>query len=313
MSRRLILISSGVVALVCVIWGLHAARVQPPALATRVVLAHFAVPPAEKPVTDNVTMKVQPTELIVDPHEARKRATDYRQLVKLLLPLARAGSASAQYELASALRYCDENWHAHFFGATGILRTPEQMQSIYTKIPENTQSLLKDAGQRCHSFSEDLALLKTSDDWLDQAVTADYPPATFMKADMTMKSHLMDGDTASIERAKQQAIVASISADPEVLFGMADFVDNTNRSQAQVKQLISAWYLLACQSGYDCSAESEAIKSTCTVDPQCADKPTVVEQLQRINGAQFGDVEQLAEQIKSAINSHDPEAIKQYL
>lgn len=299
--------------MVCIAWGLHASRVQPPALATTVVRAPIAVRSAEHPSTNNGTIKVQPKELIVNPHEARKRATDYRQLVKLLLPLAKAGSASAQYELASALRYCDESWHAHFFASNGVLRTPEQMQVLYSKLPENTQSLLNDADQRCHSFSEDLPLLKTSDDWLDQAVAAGYPPATFVKADVMMKSHLMDGDTASIEQARQQAIVASTSADPEVLFGMADFVDNTNRDRAAVQQLISAWYLLACQSGYDCSAESEAIKSTCTVDPQCADKPTVVEQLQRTNGAHFGDVEQLAEQIRAAINTHDPEAIKRYL
>jgi hypothetical protein len=228
--------------------------------------------------------------------------------------MANSGSAAAQYELASALHYCDENWYARFVSrSTGALRPPAEMHDLYSKLSENTQSRLDEAYQRCHSFSAELDLLKTSSDWLDRAAKAGYPPATFMKADLMLQAHLKDGDASAIQQARQSAISASTSGDPAILFGMADFVDGSEKSQEQAAQLISAWWLLGCESGYDCSPDSEAVRGICIVDPQCANKPTVIEELQRTNGANFGKVQQLAEQIKAAIDSRDPEAIKKYL
>jgi hypothetical protein len=315
MSRKLNFAGlAGLVALVTIagIWRLHASRAQPPGVATKTVLLSAAPSPAS-PAANADRQASRPISA-VDPREARKKATDYRQLVKVLLPLAQSGSAAAQYELASALHYCDDNWRAHFFSrSTGAERTLEEMRQLYMKLPENTQDLLKEAYQRCHSFEGDLSQLKTSNDWLDQAAKAGYPPAIFMKADLMLQTHLIDGDSAALQQARQQAIIESASADPAVLFGMADFVDGAGKSREQAGQLISAWWLLACESGYDCSAESAAIKGICTVDPQCADKPTLVEEIQRANGASFGQVQLLTEQIRAAVNSHNPDEIRKYL
>ena len=134
-----------------------------------------------------------------------------------------------------------------------------------------------------------------------------------MNADLTLKTLVINGDSAAIEQVRKQAITSAMSSDPDVLFGMADFVAGTDKTPEQTGQLISAWWLLGCQSGYDCSANSDAIKGICTVDPQCANKPTIMEELQRLNGAKFGEVEQLAEQIRTAIDSGDPLAIRKYL
>jgi hypothetical protein len=311
MSRKLTFIGLGLVALVtvAVTWRLHASRVQPP----RVVIKIASAAPSS-PQATNADRQVSQPISAVDPREARRKATDYRQLVSLLFPLAKAGSAAAQYELASALHYCDEEWRTRVFSrASGAIRTPEEMRQLYAKLPANTQSLLTEADQRCHRFLSDLDILDTSNEWLDQAVKAYYPPAVFMNADLTMKMHLTDGDAAATQQARQQAIIASTSADPAVLFGMADFVDGTGKSTEQAGKLISAWWLLACENGYDCGPESDAIKGICTVDPQCADKPSFVENLERMNGINFGEVQQLAEQIRAAVNSHDPEEIKKYL
>jgi hypothetical protein len=315
MSRKLIVIGLGVVSVTIAAgtWRMHVERVHSLNPITDKVLAS---PPAPLPPVRSIdtSSQILRPAATVDPREARKKAKDYRELVNLLLPQAKAGSAVAQYEVASALHYCEENWHARVFSrATGAVRTPDELHQLYAKLPANTQSLLNDADQRCQSFLSDLGLLNTSNDWLDQAVEAGYPPATFMKADLLMKSHLLDGDVAEIEKAREQAIIASTSADPDVLFGMADFVDSAGKSREQAGQLISAWWLLACKSGYDCGPNSDAIKGTCTVDPQCANNASFVENLERTNGAKFGDVQQLAEQIGAAIESHDPEQIKKYL
>jgi hypothetical protein len=134
-----------------------------------------------------------------------------------------------------------------------------------------------------------------------------------------MHEGLVGGEGFAIDASVVKADAARASAipgaaiDPTVLFGMADFVVGASKSQEQISQLMSAWWLLGCERGYDCSNQSEWIKATCTWDPQCANKPTVIEELQRMNGAKFGDVQLLAEQIGAAVDSGDPELIKKYL
>ena len=309
MSRKLTFIGLGLVGLATVIgtWRLHAYRVQPSNVVARSV--SVSAMPQRLPDADR---RVQPA-LTVDSREAQRKEKDYRQLVNRLLPMANAGSAEAQFEVASALHYCEKNSHLLISQSTGAPRTPEEIHALYIKLPENTQSLVEKAYQRCRSFAGDLNSLKASSEWLDRAAKAGYPPATFMKADLMMQSHLMDGDSAALQQARQLAITASTSADPAILFGMADFVDGASKPREQAGQLIAAWWLLGCESGYDCSAESDAIQGICTVDPQCADKPTVVEEIQRTTGANFAEVQQLAEQIRAAVDSHDPEEIKKYL
>ena len=228
--------------------------------------------------------------------------------------VANAGSAAAQYEIARALHYCDESWRTHFTSAsTGAIKTPEEIHRLYEKLPANIQKLLNDANQRCQSFSDNLSLLKGSGDWLDKAAKMGYSPAIFMQADLMLKSNLITGDAAHIQQARQMALSAVTSADPEVLFGMGDFVDGTDKSFAQSTQLVAAWLLLGCERGNDCSAESDWIRANCTIEPQCDDNPTVIAELEREYGAKFPELQHLAEQIAAAVDSRDVEAIKKYL
>jgi hypothetical protein len=315
MPSRLIMLGLALLGLIIAggIWGLHGKTVQPDTV-RKTELIHVATRPVlqERASVEHYTSPASPTS--VDPREERRKATDYRQLMNLLLPLARAGSAPAQYELASALRYCDENIQSHFISpTTGQMKTQEDIRRLYGKLNENTRQLLEESYQRCQTFLADLSPLKTYSDWLDQSAKAGYPPAVFMQADLMLKPNLLSGDSAEIERARQLAISASASADPAVLFGMAEFVDLTGKTPEQAGQLISAWWLVACERGYDCSAQSDVARSTCTVDPQCANAPTVVEELQRVNGAKFDEIQQLAELIGAAIDSGDVHAIRKYL
>ena len=250
----------------------------------------------------------------LDPRSARREAVDYMQLVQQLIPIAEEGSTEAQYEIASALHYCEENWHARSFfsSVTGKWRTPEQLQRLYVMLPENTRSLMQEADEHCHAFVDELDILKTSDKWLEQATEAGFPAAVFLKADLMFKANLKTEDYEQMAQAKKMAISASTTGDPTVLFGMADFVSSA-QDKERVQKLISAWWLVGCQSGYDCGPESEAIRSNCTVDPQCANKPSIVEQLQRINGAKFGEIEELAREIKTAVASQDTNAIAKFL
>jgi hypothetical protein len=313
MWRRWTLVGVGlaVFAAVAGTWRLHAIDGQSHRITSKGSSPTVASVPASQ--TSNADPPASHAEPIIDPHEARKKATDYRQLVKQLLPLANSGSLAAQFEISDALNYCSKNSHLLVSRTTGTVRTPEEIHELDAKLPANTQSLVEAAYQRCRSFVGDQNLLETSSAWLDQAAKAGYSPAVFMQAQQKMQSHLVDGNSAALQEARQQAVIASISGDPGVLFGMSNFVDGDGKPREQAAKLVSAWWLLGCETGYDCSPESEAIKGICTVDAQCANKPSVVEEIQRINGANFVEVEQLATQIKAALDSRDPEQIKKFL
>ncbi len=314
-SRNLVLAMLGLAgaALVYAFWGLHAPSVQPSGFVVNKLEAGPSAIVSAVPFIPQIK-NAPSTKNTFDPRSERKKSTDYRELVNLLLPLARSGSVEAQYEVARALHYCDEELHAYFISrSTGAVRTPEEIR-LRGSLPENIQETIDASYQRCHAFLDDLSLLKMSDDWLDQAVKANYPPATFLKARQMLKNDLITGDDTGVEKARDLAVrAASQGADPEMVFGFVDFVTSNSRSPEQYGNLVQAWWLLACESGYDCSAQSDAIRGLCTANPQCANKPTVVEALQLTAGTKFGEVQQLAEQIKNALESRDVEAIIKYL
>jgi hypothetical protein len=242
-----------------------------------------------------------------------QRPTDYYQLVNSLMPEARAGSAAAQYEIARVMRYCEQEWHNIVYSsATGAARTPEELRSLRTKLDARSKKRIDEANQRCASFANtDLAT--ESARWLQQAVTAAYAPAVFMDAQLSLTSSIIKNDQAGSDKARHQAVQASLSKDPEILFGMANFVAPKANEGASSDIKMSAWLLLACETGFNCNAGSDFIKSRCVNDPQCANDETVIEYIQRITGAKFVDVQQRAGEIRAAIDAGDTDALAKFL
>ena len=321
MSYRLLFLVSGIVGLAVAasIWGVHSKSVQAPPRVDESGLVSDAWHPTAQGAM-HLSQFSQPAASI-DPRAERRKATDYQQLVNLLLPLANASSPEAQYALASTLHYCDEMLHGYFTNhSTGTARTLEDAERAYAKLPyaglsNNMTPHLIEIYQRCHALFVDPKSLRASNNWLDRAARANNPAAIFMQADLMRQANLLKGDPQEADTARSLAIEASATGDPDAVFGMIDFVSGTDsaRTPEETGKLMSAWELAGCERGFDCSAQSEWINANCTSDPQCANKPTVVEELQRIYGAKFGEVQQIAEQIGAAIDSHDPNKIKKYL
>jgi hypothetical protein len=252
-------------------------------------------------------------EVAFDPRAARKQATNYKEFVDQLLPRARAGSVQAQYELANALYYCEEIMQGSYVdSSTGRIKSLEQVQRANEKFPEMIQRQVGLEYERCHGFFDSPGELNNSKYWLDEAANAGSPAAKFMQAELAHRMGLLNG-TVQDTKIAQQAIDASLSGDPDVLFGMAAFVDGSQKTPQQAADLISAWWVLGCEKGFDCSSTSEWIKANCLYDPQCANQPSVLEELQRIHGARFGEIQYLADQIGEAVASHSPDAVSKFL
>ena len=191
-------------------------------------------------------------------------------------------------------------------------RTEEDLRRLRSYQDDRGRMRIDEANQRCHSFTN-TDLQNESARWLALAVKASYPPAVFLDANLSLANSFIAKDKAGQEAARQQAIHASMSKDPNILFGMANFVTTGSSASMGPDLRVSAWRLLGCQSGFDCSAGSNVVKSICGNDPQCANNETMIEYLQRTTGAKFGEIQLQASQIKAALDAQDAEAIEKFL
>src|ERR1700688_3218653 len=112
--------------------------------------------------------------------------------------------------------------------------------------------------------------MSTWESWLDKAPAAGNPPPQSLKADVSRQVELMhDAANASAGDvipptygpARDLALRAVLSGDPDSIIEMVNWVDGSKRSLDESADLLGAWQLLACQRGYDdCGPTSEWLR-----------------------------------------------------
>jgi hypothetical protein len=194
------------------------------------------------------------------------------------------------------------------------------------KYPVALQQEILDAYDRCHEILADTSQTDATtawESWLDKASTAGYPPAQSLEADVSRQAELMrDAANASAGDivpptagpARDLALAAVLSGDPDSIFEMMNWVDGTKHSTEDYGDLAGAWGLLACQRGYDdCGPTSQWLRSVCSWDVQCANDNSVIDTLKRQFGNRFDDVQNIANSIGRAIDNKDQAAIDSFL
>jgi hypothetical protein len=257
-----------------------------------------------------------------------RKSRNYAEFVRGLAGAAAASDPIAQYLAARALKYCNDsaNLHKSFRNPDGSLRTRNEVEVRVGKYPFAVQLETLDVYDRCQEFLADSNQTDATTawaSWLDKASTAGYPPAQSLKADVSRQEELMRdaanapaGDVVppTAGPARDLALAAVLSGDPDSIFEMMNWVDGTKHSTEDYSDLTGAWGLLACQRGYDdCGPTSQWLRSVCSWDVQCADDNSVIDSLKRQFGNRFDDVQNLANAIGLAIDQKDQKAIDTYL
>jgi hypothetical protein len=258
--------------------------------------------------------------------ERFREAKDYAQLVKELGPSAGDGNPEAQYVIAQALRWCGRTLKLYFIRSNGHVRTLDEVQARRAAQPAGiSQNELAAIYTRCEGFLEDPDLLENAgswDQWLDKAVSANYPAAMaekarLLEADIVLASASQlphDAPAAGAEdQAKNLALLAVQSGDPDAIFSMSDWVRAGDRSPEENAIIISAWQILACQKGYDCGPSSDFLKARCDWDVQCAEGQSYIDYFRRQLGTQYDDALALSKTIDQAIAANDVQAIRSHL
>jgi hypothetical protein len=295
------------------IWGAHARK--------DVSMAHAGVarpvPQTSLVVQQDPHRAPSGMAATIDPRELSRKTSDYYELVVKLLPSANAGSPAAEYEVARTLKFCNDAISSYFTDkVSGSRRSLETTLAIFASFPPIERDHISDIYHRCSGFFEDAGQLANGEFWLERAVSSGYAAAKFLQAEELLEASISKSGAQAqrdVETARRLAIEASATGDPDAVFGMAGFVNPAIQSQEKISQLSSAWRLLGCDLGADCSPTSQWMSAICSHDPQCANGLSVVELTEQIEGAKFGEVLLLKEQLKVAISKGDPEAIRAYL
>jgi hypothetical protein len=276
-----------------------------------------SAPSSPPPSTSRMNLRIQFRE-----------SANYAEFVRRLAGSAAAGDTIAQYLTARALKFCNDsaNLHKSFRNPDGSLRTRNEIEVRVGKYPLVLQQEILDAYDRCQEFLADTSKTDATtawEGWLDKASAAGYAPAQSLKADVTRQAELMrDAANASAGDvvpptagpARDLALKAVLSGDPDSIFEMMNWVDGTKHSTEDYGDLVGAWGLLACQRGYDdCGSTSEWLRSVCSWDVQCANDNSVIDSLKRQFGNRFNDIQTLATTIGQAIDKKDQAAIESYL
>lgn len=282
--------------------------------------------PASQPIPTNAaSLSVPPPE----EKSLRRRfgeAKDYARFVAEIEPAARAGNPEAEYLMAKSLKWCAEVSRLYFIRPNGEARTLEDAQANAAARPVGVSvAQMATMYNRCRSFLEDpeLRTLPASwNQWLDKAVEAGYPAAiaqhaSLLESQLLMESHSTltqpDRGVDAEAQARDLAVGAVESGDPDAIFSMSDWVRTGQRTEEETATLISAWRLLACQHGADCGPDSDWMLSVCSWNPQCADGRTYTDYLQQQLGSHYDDAVRLAKSIDGAIAAKDTQAIRTYL
>jgi len=257
--------------------------------------------------------------------ERFRKSKDYAHFVAEIRPMASAGNLEAQYLTAKALRWCAQTMHLYFIRPNGEVRTLDEAQARFAARPIGiTQQDLGTIYSRCEGFLESPEIRKSTDswsEWLDKSADGGYPAAIAQRA-ANLESQLLQESNSSLTylardvdaeaQAKELALSAAESGDPEAIFLMSDWVRTGDRTEDETATLMSAWKILACQKGYDCGPNSDWMLSVCNWNPQCVGG-TYVDYLQSQLGSQYDDALRLAKSINEAITAKDAQILRSYL
>lgn len=237
------------------------------------------------------------------------------------LPAARAGNADAQFYLSKVLEFCDYANRSYFRqrGATLTLDQALQLAVKLNRPVEVTQAIF----ERCHEFQvQDATELGSAMDWLAKATKGGQPIAQASTAQKMfsqdyLKSFLKAGAAPTTENTAppigdgadpRDLLRASVkSLDPEALFtvgmsqGAYEQLHPAN-NEKHVNQL--AWMLVACQRGFDCSANADWITTGC---PNCGTRSpgnqSPANTMMTIAGDNWPAVQQRAQEISAKLDA----------
>jgi hypothetical protein len=254
------------------------------------------------------------------PLDYRRKLADssnYWDLAHEILPSAKAGDRDAQFFLSRVLERCAMD-NKMFFRRRGQTLT---LDAALQWAAERKLSIdvVQSTYDHCHEFLEgDASKFGDPTEWLAGATDAGQPLAQATTASkLLMKNSMVLGaasagvatEQLSLPQVKSEADprdllrAAVASRDPEVLFTIGELQGLLNPANMNDTTDQYAWWLVACQRGFDCSANGEWMRNCANLDADCASAGGPSEAVQRFAGDQWPEVQQRASEISEKLDA----------
>jgi hypothetical protein len=232
-------------------------------------------------------------------------ATDYLDFIRMLLPAARAGDVTAQFNVFRALDYCAIEYHLHI-DRGGIRRTlDDALRTAAGRWPYDSETV-RQIYARCHALVESGANeIGERSDWLRRATEGGYPLAQAIASHRIPDSSISgeSEELANSEDSRRLLASAIRSGDPRVLWEIGGFGLAPKSDELDIPD--QAWLLAACQRGLDCAPQSDQVRAMCTWDPGCQPYESVADVLRRADGTGYPELEARARWINEKIDVGD--------
>jgi hypothetical protein len=236
------------------------------------------------------------------------------------LPTANAGNADAQFYLSRALEYCAEHNSFYYRRKGRPIGLDEGLQrAVQRNLPIDVAQAVY---ERCHEFVDHGASgLGSAREWLARATSVGQPLAQAVTASKILMQvqrqdfikaggvPTPDNDPTIMSEGDPRELLRSAiqSKDPEVLFTIGEFqplLDPTNTDKDRY-----AWMLLACQRGFDCTANAEWVKNSCAGAPECASANGPTDLVRILAGDQWPEVQQRARDLSIGLDQENWSAL----
>lgn len=264
----------------------------------------LAVRPAPSPVAP---------EDPVERNTIRERfaqSTAYLEFVESVLPAAEGGDPDSQFYLYSALQFCDQEYRAYFHKRDGGWRAMDEALVRIAVRPEERTSVVEHVYAKCHTLIRgDRQKYGDAQQWLERA-TAGGQPVAMAK---TARNQLLQSASGGVETQGKQTdpttnprdlLAAALrSKDPAVLWQIGELQALLHGDSAESTKAQWAWWLAACQRGYECGENSAWYAFSCRFDQMCLPGQTGIDHMRRTLQSDFPEVENLAKSINAKIDA----------
>jgi TPR repeat protein len=232
------------------------------------------------------------------------------------LPAAKAGNADAQFYLSRAMQHCEEANRMYFQHRGQPLSLDEGLRFAVQR--HLSIEVAQSTFDKCHEFQTgDPKELGDASEWLAMATKAGQPlaqatSATKMLVREKLESLAKNGSVTNPEAAAKsgnefdpRALLSEAvkSKDPEVLFTIGEMQGLLHPSSEKAVTAQFAWMLVACQRGFDCSANADWVKNTCGENAQCAAANGQDDPVRTLAGDHWPEVQQLAREISANLDA----------
>jgi len=243
-------------------------------------------------------------------------APDLLEFARSLLAAGRAGDHAAQFYIFRALEYCADEQQL-YFRLRGINKSLDEALKFAATIgwPFDPE-VVRRSWNRCHTIFEAGANeLGERRDWLRMSADGGYPLAQVFAARYLLRDLPRDrtnavNDTDANREQRRSLIAKAIrSRDPEVIWQVANTPLGVLDADGEVDMEYMAWSVAACQRGFDCSPQSDAVRWACMWDRACQPFESLTDVLRRARGEEFTEIEARARWINEKIDAGDWEVL----